>query len=197
LCAQNNIQVCVPSTPAQMFHMIRRQIVRKYRKPLIVMTPKSLLRHKLAVNTLDDICEGSFHNVIDEVDDVHADKIKRIIMCSGKVYYDLLIQRRESKLTHIAIIRIEELYPFPADNLNIVLDKYENAEQLIWCQEEPKNQGAWDYFEPRFAAKLDHPCMVEYVGREPSAAPAVGSAKVHAQQQKKLVRDALGLSKNK
>ncbi|MCW8933749.1 MAG: 2-oxoglutarate dehydrogenase E1 component [Gammaproteobacteria bacterium] len=194
LCAQNNIQVCVPSTPAQMFHMLRRQIVRKYRKPLIVMTPKSLLRHKLAVNTLDDICQGSFYNVIDEVDDVHADKIKRIIMCSGKVYYDLLIQRRESKLTHIAIIRIEELYPFPADNLNVVLDKYENAEQLIWCQEEPKNQGAWDYFEPRFAAKLDHPCMVEYVGREPSAAPAVGSAKVHVQQQKKLVRDALGLS---
>jgi len=194
LCAQNNIQVCVPSTPAQMFHMLRRQMVRKYRKPLIVMTPKSLLRHKLAVNTLEDICQGSFQNVIDEVDDVSADKIKRIIMCSGKVYYDLLIQRRESKLTHVVIIRIEELYPFPADSLNIVLDKYENAEQLIWCQEEPKNQGAWDYFEPRFAAKLDHPCMVEYVGRDPSAAPAVGSAKVHAQQQKKLVRGALGLS---
>jgi len=194
LCAQNNIQVCVPSTPAQMFHMIRRQMVRKYRKPLIVMTPKSLLRHKLAVNTLDDICQGSFQNVIDEVDDTEADKVKRIIMCCGKVYYDLLTQRRESNLKHVVIIRIEELYPFPADSLNIVLDKYENAEQLFWCQEEPKNQGAWDYFEPRFAAKLDHQCMVEYVGREPSAAPAVGSAKVHAQQQKKLVRKALGLS---
>ncbi|RDH82362.1 MAG: 2-oxoglutarate dehydrogenase E1 component [endosymbiont of Galathealinum brachiosum] len=193
LCAQNNIQVCVPSTPAQMFHMMRRQMVRKYRKPLIVMTPKSLLRHKLAVNTLDDICYGSFRSVIDEIDKVKEEDVKRVIMCSGKVYYELLILRRESALKHVVIIRIEELYPFPAENLNVVLDKYNNAEQLIWCQEEPKNQGAWDYFEPRFAAKLDHPCMVEYVGREPSAAPAVGSAKVHAQQQKKLVREALGL----
>ena len=193
LCAQNNIQVCVPSTPAQMFHMLRRQVIRKYRKPLVVMTPKSLLRHKLAVNTLDDICLGQFQNVIDEIDNVIANDVKRIVMCCGKVYYDLLMQRRESELKHVVLIRIEELYPFPAENLNVVLEKYKNAEQLVWCQEEPKNQGAWDYFEPRFAAKLDHPCMVEYVGREPSAAPAVGSAKVHAQQQKKLIREALDL----
>ncbi len=191
LCAQNNIQVCVPSTPAQMFHLLRRQMIRKYRKPLIIMTPKSLLRHKLAVNSLDDICQENFFTVIDETDDVSAKKITRVIMCSGKVYYDLLIQRREAALEHVAIIRIEELYPFPADALNSVLQKYSKAEELIWCQEEPKNQGAWDYFEPRFAAKLDHPCMVEYVGREPSAAPAVGSAKVHAQQQKRLVKQAL------
>ncbi|VAW60766.1 2-oxoglutarate dehydrogenase E1 component [hydrothermal vent metagenome] len=191
LCAQNNIQVCVPSTPAQMFHMLRRQIVRKQRKPLVVMTPKSLLRHKLAVNTLDDICSGRFKSVIDEVDDLNADNIKRIIMCSGKVYYDLLIQRRQAGLEQVVITRIEELYPFPDIALNAVLKKYKNAEQLIWCQEEPKNQGAWDYFEPRFAAKLDHHSMVEYVGREPSAAPAVGSAKIHAQQQKKLVKEAL------
>ncbi len=197
LCAQNNIQVCVPSTPAQIFHLLRRQIIRKTRKPLIVMTPKSLLRHKLAVNTLDDICTGKFKNVIDEIDDVDKEKIKRIIMCSGKVFYDLLIQRRESSLKNVVIIRIEELYPFPAESLNIVLAKYKNAEQLIWCQEEPKNQGAWDYFEPRFAAKLDHPCMVEYVGREPSAAPAVGSAKIHVLQQKTLVYEALGLPNKK
>jgi len=193
LCAQNNIQVCVPSTPAQMFHLLRRQVIRKYRKPLIVMTPKSLLRHKLAVNTLDDICFASFQPVIDEIDDVVANDVQRIIMCSGKVFYDLLIRRRELNLKKLVIIRIEELYPFPAEQLNIALVKYENAEQLIWCQEEPKNQGAWDYFEPRFAAKLDHHCMVEYVGREPSAAPAVGSAKTHAQQQKKLVNEALGI----
>ncbi len=193
LCAQDNIQVCVPSTPAQMFHMLRRQIVRKYRKPLIVMTPKSLLRHKLAVNTLDDICLIGFQTVLDEIDDVNASEIKRIVMCSGKVFYDLLVLRRAEKLKQVALIRIEELYPFPVENLNVILDKYKNAEQLIWCQEEPKNQGAWDYFEPRFAAKLDHACMVEYVGRDPSAAPAVGSAKVHARQQKKLIREALGL----
>jgi len=129
--------------------------------------------------------------VIDEIDALDAKKIKRVIMCSGKVYYDLLIQRRESVLNDVAIIRIEELYPFPVEALNIALEKYTNAEELIWCQEEPKNQGAWDYFEPRFAAKLDHRCMVEYIGREPSAAPAVGSAKTHAQQQKKLVKEAL------
>ena len=193
LCAQNNIQVCVPSTPAQMFHLLRRQIIRKQRKPLVVMTPKSLLRHKLAVNTLDDICGGKFQRVIDEVDDHDAENIRRVIMCSGKVYYDLLVQRREAELKHVAIVRIEELYPFPVEQLNRALDKYSNAECLIWCQEEPKNQGAWDYFEPRFAAKLDHACMVEYVGRDPSAAPAVGSARVHAQQQKKLVKEALGL----
>jgi len=197
LCAQDNIQVCVPSTPAQMFHLLRRQITRKYRKPLIVMTPKSLLRHKLAVNTLDDICAGSFNNIIDEIDNIKNEKVKRIIMCSGKVFYDLLTKRREQNLNNIAIIRIEELYPFPAESLNAALEKYKNAEQLIWCQEEPKNQGAWDYFEPRFAAKLNHSCMVEYVGREPAAAPAVGSAKVHAQQQEKLVNDALGLTVNK
>ncbi len=197
LCAQNNIQVCVPSTPAQIFHLLRRQIIRKKRKPLIVMTPKSLLRHKLAVNTLDDICSGQFQRVIGEIDDVVNEKVKRVIMCSGKVFYELLIQRRAAELNNVVIIRIEELYPFPAESLNIALDQYKNAEQLIWCQEEPKNQGAWDYFEPRFAAKLDHPCMVEYVGREPSAAPAVGSAKVHAQQQKKLVNEALGLTDDK
>lgn len=191
LCAQNNIQVCVPSTPAQMFHLLRRQVIRKYRKPLIVMTPKSLLRHKLAVNMLDDFSEGHFHPVIDEIDEIDKEKVKRVIMCSGKVYYDLLARRREKEIQDVAIIRIEELYPFPDAELNIALQGYGNAEELIWCQEEPKNQGAWDYFEPRFAAKLDHPCMVEYVGREPSAAPAVGSAKVHAQQQKKLVRKAL------
>jgi len=191
LCAQNNIQVCVPSTPAQMFHMLRRQMLRKYRKPLIVMTPKSLLRHKLAVNTLDDICLGSFQSVIDDIDDLKNEKVTRVVMCCGKVYYDLLVQRREAELEHVVIIRIEELYPFPAESLNIVLEKYKNAVELIWCQEEPKNQGAWDYFEPRFAAKLEHNYMVEYVGREPSAAPAVGSAKVHAQQQKKLIREAL------
>ncbi|VAW60426.1 2-oxoglutarate dehydrogenase E1 component [hydrothermal vent metagenome] len=195
LCAQNNIQVCVPSTPAQMFHLIRRQIICKQRKPLIVMTPKSLLRHKLAINSLDDICQGVFSCVIDEVDDLKKDEVKRIVMCSGKVYYDLLIQRREAAgeavLKQVAIIRIEELYPFPDIQLNEILKKYPYAEQLIWCQEEPKNQGAWDYFEPRFAAKLDHHSMVEYVGRAPSAAPAVGSAKIHAQQQKKLVREAL------
>ncbi|MCW9014163.1 MAG: 2-oxoglutarate dehydrogenase E1 component [Gammaproteobacteria bacterium] len=196
LCAQDNIQVCVPSTPAQMFHLLRRQMVRKYRKPLITMTPKSLLRHKLAVSTLEDLTEGKFVAVLPEVDDINDRAVKRVIMCSGKVYYDLLENRRAAEKNDVAIIRIEELYPFPAKALNNVLKQYMNAKELIWCQEEPKNQGGWDYFEPRMAAKLKHPCDVRYVGREPSAAPAVGSAKVHARQQKSLVAEALGIEIN-
>jgi len=194
LCAQDNMQVCVPSTPAQIFHLLRRQMVRKYRKPLIVMTPKSLLRHKLAVSTLEDLTEFKFKPVIGESDKITAAKVNRVIMCSGKVYYDLLEHRRAAKIKNIAIIRIEELYPFPVKELNDVLKRYKNAGELIWCQEEPKNQGAWDYFEPRMAAKLKHPVTVQYVGREPSAAPAVGSSIVHAKQQKALVAEALQIT---
>ncbi|MCW8955900.1 MAG: 2-oxoglutarate dehydrogenase E1 component, partial [Gammaproteobacteria bacterium] len=193
LCAQENIQVCVPSTPAQMFHLLRRQIMRSCRKPLITMTPKSLLRHKLAVSTLEDLTETRFQPVLAEVDDLDANQINRVVMCSGKVYYDLLEHRRTAEKNNVVIIRIEELYPFPAEQLNQALLPYENASELIWCQEEPKNQGAWDYFEPRFAAKLSRHCQVQYVGREPSAAPAVGSAIVHAKQQKALIAEALNI----
>ncbi|TNF32933.1 MAG: 2-oxoglutarate dehydrogenase E1 component [Gammaproteobacteria bacterium] len=193
LCAQNNIQVCVPSTPAQMFHLLRRQMIRPYRKPLIVMTPKSLLRHKLAVNTLEDLSEGAFRAVLPEIDDIDPQQVKRVVMCSGKVYYDLLEYRRSYEKHDVAIIRIEELYPFPVAPLNQALAPYPNARELIWCQEEPKNQGAWDYFEPRMAAKLEHCCQVRYVGREPSAAPAVGSAIVHAKQQKAVIAEALDI----
>jgi len=157
------------------------------------MTPKSLLRHKLAVSTLEDLTSGSFEAVLPEVDDLPTKDITRVVMCSGKVYYDLLEHRRQAEKNDVAIIRIEELYPFPAERLNDVLHLYKNTKHLIWCQEEPKNQGAWDYFEPRFAAKLEHCCKVEYVGREPSAAPAVGSTIVHARQQKALVAAALDI----
>ena len=191
--AQNNMPVCVPSTPAQIFHLLRRQMMRPYRKPLITMTPKSLLRHKLAVSTLEDLTDGKFVAVLPEVDELPVDDVTRVVMCSGKVYYDLLEHRRLAEKHDVAIIRIEELYPFPAEQLNDVLHQYKNTRQLIWCQEEPKNQGAWDYFEPRFAAKLEHCCAVQYVGREPSAAPAVGSPIVHARQQKALVAEALDI----
>jgi 2-oxoglutarate dehydrogenase E1 component len=193
LCAQNNMQVCVPSTPAQIFHLLRRQMLRPVRKPLIVMTPKSLLRHRLAVNALEDITDKGFQPVLDEMDALDPKQIKRVILCCGKVYYDLLEKRREVSKNDVAIIRIEELYPFPATQLNAIFKRYINCEKLIWCQEEPKNQGAWDFMEPRLLAKLEHGCKVEYVGRDPSAAPAVGSPIVHAMQQKKLVAEALGL----
>ena len=193
LCAQFNMQVCMPSTPAQIFHLLRRQMVRPVRKPLIVMTPKSLLRHRLAVNNLDDLAQGEFQPVLPEIDALDANAVTRVIMCSGKVYYDLLEKRRALEKMDVAIIRVEELYPFPSAQLNRELNKYKKCEALIWCQEEPKNQGAWDFMEPRLAAKLEIHCTTQYAGRLPSAAPAVGSPLVHALQQKNLVADALGI----
>ena len=193
MCAQINMQVCIPSTPAQIFHLLRRQMVRPLRKPLIVMTPKSLLRHRLAVNSLDELTQGEFKPVLPEMDALDNAQVKRVIMCSGKVYYDLLEKRRSIEKTDTVIIRVEELYPFPAEQLNREISQYKKCEKLIWCQEEPKNQGAWDFMEPRLAAKLKFHCSTEYVGRPPSAAPAVGSPLVHALQQKNLVAAALGI----
>jgi 2-oxoglutarate dehydrogenase E1 component len=191
LCSGNNIQVCVPSTPAQIFHLLRRQMVRACRKPLIVMTPKSLLRHKLCVSSLDDFTSGSYQRVIGEIDDLAPEKIKHIILCSGKVYYDLLDKRREEKLDRVAIVRLEQIYPFPGPELNEVLKPYINARTLVWCQEEPKNQGAWDFAKPRLPAMLEKEWYLHYVGRQSSSAPAVGSAKLHAIQQKEFVERAV------
>ena len=155
LSAEMNHQVCVPSTPAQMFHMLRRQMLRALRKPLVVMTPKSLLRHKLSVSTMTELAEGRFQPVIDEVDSIDAGKVKRIVFCSGKVYYDLLERRRADKIAEVALVRIEELYPFPADDYLAILDRYGNARDIVWCQEEPQNQGAWYQIRHRLQAPLD------------------------------------------
>jgi len=154
LCAQNNIQVCVPSTPAQCYHMLRRQILRPYRKPLIVMTPKSLLRNKLAVSSLDDLALGAFQLILPELDKIDARSATRVVMCSGKVYYDLLQQRRNDKRDDVAIIRIEQLYPFPVDELKQQLCLYKNAKKIVWCQEEPRNQGAWYSMQHHFVECL-------------------------------------------
>lgn len=190
LCAQHNIQVCTPTTPAQMFHMLRRQILRNFRKPLIVMTPKSLLRHKLAVSPLSDLAEGKFHTVIPEIDPVDPLNVHKIILCCGKVYYDLLEKRRERQLNHIAIIRIEQLYPFPKKALITELAKFPHAKDVVWCQEEPQNQGVWFSSQHNIQDCLnDH--TLRYAGREFAAAPAVGSPILHAQQQQELVRQAL------
>lgn len=194
LCAQDNMQVCVPSTPAQAFHMIRRQMVRDYRTPLIVMTPKSLLRHPQAVSTVADLTERSFQNVIDEIDDIAADKVTRLVMCSGKVYYDLLNKRREKEMEDTAIIRVEQLYPFPEAEMNAVLARYPNAENFIWCQEEPLNQGAWLSIQPSLRQVLGAAARLQVSSRPASASPAVGSPKVHAEQQADLVNVALGLT---
>ncbi|HRF43321.1 MAG TPA: 2-oxoglutarate dehydrogenase E1 component [Candidatus Competibacteraceae bacterium] len=192
LCAENNMQVVVPSTPAQCFHMLRRQIVRPFRKPLIVMSPKSLLRHRMAVNALEDLTEGSFQEIIPEMDPHDVEKITRVVACSGKVYYDLLEARRERNLEQVAIIRIEQLYPFPQALYGQILDQYPHLTDVIWCQEEPKNQGAWYQSLHHLERGLKPHQKISYAGREPSAAPAVGYYSVHVEQQQKLVNEALG-----
>ncbi len=191
LCAEHNMQVCVPTTPAQMFHMLRRQMVRPYRKPLIVMTPKSLLRHRLSISSLEELCQGRFHLVIDEVDDIKPSAVRRIVLCSGKVYYDLLQARRDQDLNHVAIIRIEQLYPFPREALIEALGRYTHAKEVIWCQEEPKNQGAWYSSQHHFRACLRKSQDLRYAGRPRSAAPAVGHFNLHIEQQQALVEEAL------
>jgi 2-oxoglutarate dehydrogenase E1 component len=191
MCADHNWQVCVPSTPAQVFNMLRRQALRPMRKPLIVMTPKSLLRHPLAVSSLEELAEGVFHNVIDEIDDIEPSKVKRVVMCSGKVYYDLLEQRRKDEQTDVAIIRIEQLYPFPHAEIDQVVSKFTHVKDWVWCQEEPQNQGAWYCSQHHFWSSLPKAATLTYAGRQASASPAVGYISVHNQQQKDLVDDAL------
>ncbi|MVF22650.1 2-oxoglutarate dehydrogenase E1 component [Methylocaldum sp. BRCS4] len=191
LCAEQNIQVCVPTTPAQIFHLLRRQMLRPYRKPLIIMTPKSLLRHKLATSRLEELSDGCFRNIIGEIDAHDPAKITRVILCTGKVFYDLLETRRKENLHHVAIIRIEQLYPFPYDLFMQELAAYPQMKELIWCQEEPENQGAWHQIKHRFLSLLEKDIVLSYAGRPMSAAPAVGQFHRHLEQQKKVVEDAL------
>jgi 2-oxoglutarate dehydrogenase E1 component len=194
LCAEMNMEVCVPTTPAQIFHLLRRQALRKQRKPLIVMTPKSLLRHKDAISTLDELANGGFHRIIGEVDALDANKVKRVVLCSGKIYYDLLAARREQKLNHIAIVRIEQLYPFPETSFAKELAKYPNAKEIVWCQEEPRNQGAWYWFASRqhLLRSVGSEQNLLLVARPASASPAVGYLAKHTAQLKTLIESALG-----
>jgi 2-oxoglutarate dehydrogenase E1 component len=191
LCAEYNMQVCVPSTPAQMFHMLRRQMVRPLRKPLIVMTPKSLLRHPLSVSRLEELGTGGFNPVIDEIDDLKLSAVTRIVLCSGKVYFDLLKSRRDVKADSVAVVRLEQLYPFPSDEYEAILRKYANAREIVWCQEEPQNQGSWYQIRHRLQSKLSAKHELLYAGRAGAAAPATGISALHEQQQKSLVTTAL------
>ena len=196
LCAEHNVQVCVPTTPAQVYHMLRRQAIRPLRKPLVALTPKSLLRHKLAISSLEDLAEGTFQNVIGEIDTLDADKVDRVIMCSGKVYYDLLEKRRNEGLDTTAIVRIEQLYPFPEDDLAAELTQYKNLKNLVWCQEEPMNQGAWycsQHHMRRVAQASKAGLDLQYAGRIASASPACGYASMHAEQQEQLLQEAFNV----
>lgn len=191
LCAQQNMQVCVPSTPAQVYHMLRRQAIRKMRRPLVAISPKSLLRHPLAVSTLEEIINGEFQNVIGEIDSLDPKQVKRVILCSGKVYYDLLEQRRQNQQTDVAIIRIEQLYPYPHEDVKKALAPYAHVRDYVWCQEEPLNQGAWYCSKHNFEASIPEGAKLTYAGRAASASPAVGYLSLHNAEQKQLVADAL------
>ncbi|MBA5806367.1 2-oxoglutarate dehydrogenase E1 component [Morganella morganii] len=193
LCAEQNMQVCVPSTPAQVYHMLRRQALRGMRRPLIVMSPKSLLRHPLAVSSLEELAEGHFEAVIGEADALNPADVKRVVLCSGKVYYDLLEQRRKNNQTDVAIIRIEQLYPFPHEDIHAILAPFSHVKDFVWCQEEPLNQGAWYCCQHNFRDAVPAGASLRYAGRPASASPAVGYTSVHQQQQQELVNDALNV----
>lgn len=191
LCAQDNMQVCVPTTPAQIFHLLRRQMIRPYRKPLIVMTPKSLLRHHLAVSALEDLTKGEYQTLIPEIDDINVAKTTRLILCSGKIYYDLLEKRREQKISNIAIVRMEQLYPFDDETVKSILKTYANTKDIVWCQEEPQNQGSWLFLQQYLPQCLASSQTLRYIGRKASASPAVGYASVHQKEQAAIIEEAM------
>ena len=195
LCAEENIQVCMPSSPAQIFHLLRRQMCRPFRKPLVIMSPKSLLRSRSAVSTREEIAGGHFQMVIDDVDNIDPVGVSRLVLCSGKVYYDIIERRREDKLNHVAIARVEQLYPYPKEEIEALLNRYPNANDVIWAQEEPRNQGSWFHMLSRrhLAGSMKPRHRLGYAGRDYSASPAVGYLSVHMEQQKALVATALGL----
>ena len=196
LLKANNIQVCIPTTPVQVFHMLRRQMIRPLRKPLIVMTAKSLLRHKHVVSDIQELAEGSFQSVLDEVDDLKVEAVRRVIMCSGKIYYDLLNTRREQERDNLAIIRLEQLYPFPEEELFNVLSQYPQLSELTWVQEEPLNQGAWystQHHMRRTISRHKNYITLSQVSRDASASPAAGNMALHQEQQARVIDEAINL----
>ncbi len=198
LCAEQNIQVCLPTTSAQVFHMLRRQVLCPMRKPLVVMSPKSLLRHKETTSTLEELANGTFQVVIGETDDLPAKKVERIILCSGKVYYDLRQERRNRGIDNIAIIRLEQLYPFPSEDLRDAMKKFPNFKEVMWCQEEPMNQGAWyssQHHMRRVSQEIKPDVPLNYAGRDASASPAAGYPALHLEQMRRYLDQAMTINK--
>jgi multifunctional 2-oxoglutarate metabolism enzyme len=191
LCAENNLQVCYPTTPAQYFHLLRRQIKQDAARPLVIMTPKSLLRLPAAASTMPELEGGGFRPVIDDARMPEKVNVRRVIVCSGKVFYDLDAARDESGRSDVVVIRLEQFYPFPAKALSEVFASYPNATEIVWTQEEPQNMGGWTFVEPRLRAILPSNATLRYVGRVASASPATGSYAIHELEQKKLVNDSL------
>lgn len=194
MSAENNIQVCIPTTPSQIYHLLRRQIIRPLRRPLVVMSPKSLLRHKQAISTMDELANGTFQNVIAETESLCADKVDRLIICSGRVYYDLINKRKQINASNIAIVRLEQLYPFPEQEVAEAIAPYKNINKVFWCQEEPKNQGAWYSTQHHLRDvinKHNEKLYLEFAGREASAAPAAGYMALHLKQLEEFINQAI------
>jgi 2-oxoglutarate dehydrogenase E1 component len=191
LCAEDNMQICIPTTPAQYFHLLRRQVKRQVRKPLIVLTPKSLLRDQFVISAKDELINGSFHNVMPEIDDINDGKVRRLVLCTGKIYYDLLKARRAEEITDVAIARIEQLYPFPAEEFRKELRRYGNMKDVVWVQEEPKNMGAWPTISHWINDELLEGQRLKFLGRPASGSPAAGSQGDHTREQAEIVRRAL------
>ncbi len=193
LAADNNMQIEQPTSASQIFHVLRRQMVRMFRKPLVIMTPKSLLRAKDACAPLAEFTKGEFKTVIGETStEVNADKVRRVIACSGKVYYDLVKARAEQKSGDVAILRVEQLYPFPHRAFAAEMKKYPAATEVVWCQDEPQNQGAWFFVQHYIHENMLDGQKLGYAGRAASASPAVGYAHLHQEQQRALLEQAFG-----
>ena len=193
LCAEDNMQVVNLTTPAQYFHILRKQAKQEKKKPLIIMSPKSLLRHPLATSSTDDLSEGRYQTTIDEQEIENKENIKRVIFCSGKVYYDLYKQREDNEQDDVALVRVEQYYPFPDKDIRELLDQYSHVDDIVWCQEEPRNMGAWTFISPRISNELKENQKLRYIGRQASASPAAGQMKIHKAEQERLVNNALAL----
>jgi 2-oxoglutarate dehydrogenase E1 component len=196
LCAEDNIQVAIPSTPAQYFHLLRRQMHRKFRKPLVAMMPKALLRKEGALSELSEFTDGAFQDVIDDpsIKSSDRDRVRRVLVCTGKVYYTLRDARSAEHASDVAIVRVEQLYPFPAEQLAKIFASYGRTQEVVWVQEEPRNRGAWTFMESRLRALLPD-TIVTYIGRDAAASPATGSMAEHIQEERELVSAALNLLK--
>ncbi len=188
LCAEDNIQVCNPTTAAQYFHVLRRQLERNIRRPLVIMTPKSLLRHKVVASSVDELVSGRFHEILDDPAPPRAPR--RLVVTSGKLYHDLVEGRAAAGVDDVAIVRVEQLYPFNAELFLRIVGPYRGAKQVVWAQEETKNRGGWSYVSPILTQHFpEH--TVRYVGRVPSASPATGSLRVHREEQAAIVAESL------
>jgi 2-oxoglutarate dehydrogenase E1 component len=192
LAADTNMQLVQPTTASQIFHVLRRQMVRNLRKPLIIFTPKSLLRHKDAASPLAEFTSGCFQTIIPDHKPLDGDKVKRVVMCSGKVFYDLSKKREEKGIDDVAIMRLEQLYPFPHKAFATELKKYPNVTEVVWTQDEPQNQGAWFFVQHYILENMQDGQKLGYSGRAASASPAVGYSHLHQEQQKALVEGAFG-----